>query len=158
MLTMFTPLVLACLQPVAVEPSAEGPAPAEAPGATEPPLDAERPVPTVRRRPPSEVTLEAWEGEHRRLKLHAGLSGGFAGALVLTGVLLFVVPGHCSDPDPDFGCGEIIVPYLVGAAMFPLALIPTGTGIYWGVRLHRHKKSRPTAVLRPSVGGLALQF
>lgn len=154
MLAFLSPLVLACLQPAA-ESSAEPVGPAEAPGA---PVESERPVPTPSRKLASEEALESWEREHRRLKLHTGLSGGFAGAMVLTGVLLFVVPGHCSNPDPDFGCGEIIVPYLIGAALFPLALIPTGTGIYWGVRLHRHKQSQPTAVLRPSVGGFVLHF
>ena len=36
-----------------------------------------------------------------------------------SGVLLFVVPGHCSNPHPEFGCGEIFVPYLIGTALFP---------------------------------------
>lgn len=69
-----------------------------------------------------------------------------------------MAPGHCSNPHPEFGCGEIFVPYLIGTALFPLAVIPTSTGIYWGVRLHRHRRARPTAVLRPSVGGFAVQF
>ena len=161
MFALLSPLALVCLQPAAAEPAAAEPvAPvqaAEAPGPRRP-LDSERPSPTPPRQRESEAALEEWEREHRRLKLHAGLSGGFAGAMVLTGVLLFVLPGRCSNPDPDFGCGEIFAPYFIGAALFPLALIPTGTGIYWGVRLHRHKQSQPTAVLRPSAGGFALHF
>lgn len=135
----------------ATAPVPEGPVPPA-------PLETERPVPTPPRSSPREQQLAAWEIEQRRLKLHTGLSGGFAGAMVLTGALLFILPGLCRDPDPEFGCGEIFLPYLIGTALFPLALIPTGTGIYWGVRLHRHKKQQPVARLRPAGGGLVLHF
>lgn len=134
------------LEPAAVQP--EGPAP----------LDREVPTPAPRIDAKKQLARDEWEHEERRLKLHAGLSGGFAGAMVVTGTLLLVVPGHCSDPNPDFGCGEGIGAAVAGIALFTLAAIPIGTGIYWGVRLHRHRKRAPTARLRPALGGLTLEF
>ncbi len=99
-----------------------------------------------------------WEIEYDRLRLHNGLSWGFAGAMIVTGTLLFVVPGNCSNPDPDFGCGEIILPFIFGMVLLPLAAIPIGTGIYWSVRIRRHKRARQVAVFRPTLGGFSLQF
>jgi len=138
--------------------AAAEPEPAEAQPEGPAPLDREVPTPAPPIDAKKQLDREAWEQEERRLKLHAGLSGGFAGAMVVTITLLLVVPGHCSDPNPDFGCGEGIGPAIAGITLIPLTAIPISTGIYWGVRLHRHRKQRPTARLRPGLGGLKLEF
>lgn len=144
---------------LALQPGAAGPDGAATEPAADPiPLDREVPTPTPRISPQRQLALSAWEHDERRFKLHTGLSGGFAGAMVLTSTLLLVLPGLCSDPHPDYGCGESIAPAIAGISLFVLAAIPIATGISWGVRLHRHRKQRPTARLRPGPGGLALEF
>jgi hypothetical protein len=134
-------VMFALLQPVA-----EGPA--------EAPTDDERPVRNDRARTAAAEQEAVWEREHRRLQLHTGLSGGFAGAMVLTGTVLLVAPGDCSGEECFPSLGRLIT----GFVMLPLAIIPISTGIYWGVRLHRHNRQEPAAVLRPGGGGLVLSF
>lgn len=151
-------LALAPLQ--SAEPALEVPAPTapvRAPAAdtsvatAAPRLDVELPVRTERIDP-----WVNWAQEDRRLKIRAGLSGGFAAAMVLSGVLLFVLPNRgCGAGD---NCDGGAISYPVGFSMFTLAMIPTGTGIYYGVKRHRHNKARPTSVLRPTLGGFSLNF
>lgn len=129
-----------------LQPVAEGPA--------EAPIDDERPVRNDRARIAAAEQEAAWERERRRLQLHTGLSGGFAGAMVLTGTVLLVAPGDCSGEECFPGLGRLIT----GFVILPLAIIPISTGIYWGVRLHRHDRRQPTAILRPGGGGLVLNF
>ena len=101
-----------------------------------------------------------WSTRGERLRLHAGLSGAFGGALLLTGTVLLAVTMSSARHECDtFGFCELSLgPFIAGVTMFPLALIPIGTGIYWGIRLRRHGRERPSALLRPRVGGLVLHF
>lgn len=150
------PLLVLLLQPVETA-VAEGPAPAAttttaAPVA--PPLDSERPARSGRAAATAEQAA-AWERERRRLQIHAGLSGGFASAMLVTGTLLLTIPDGCTNIDV---CEINIGRYLAGIVMLPLAIIPASTGIYWGVRLHRHDRQRPVALLRPRAGGFILHF
>lgn len=147
---LFAALAVTSLQ---APPGATPEAPAEAPA-----LDHEIPTRSAARRSAADEQHATWARERRRLQIHTGLSGGFASAMVLTGVLLLVVPETCSNPSADFGCGEGIARYIVGAVLLPLATIPISTSIYWGVRLHRHDRREPVAVLRPGPGGFVLRF
>ncbi|MBK7829062.1 hypothetical protein [Nannocystis sp.] len=135
-----TLVLFALLQPVAEGPS-------------EAPTDVERPVRSERAPTAAAEKQATWASERRRLQLHTGLSGGFASAMVLTGTLLLVVPGNCSNDD-CFSFGRVIT----GVVLLPLAAIPIGTSIYWGVRLGRHHRQQPTVVLRPRAGGLVVHF
>ena len=60
-----------------LQPAVEGP--------SEAPLDSERPVRSERVPSAAAQQEAAWAGERRRLQLHTGLSGGFAGAMVVMG-------------------------------------------------------------------------
>lgn len=137
-----SPLLAAAL----LQPVAEGPPAA--------PLEQERPLRSERA--PSDADREAaWTTERRRLQLHTGLSGAFAGLLIVTGTLLMVVPDGCNNPNCELNFGR----FFTGLALvFPLSAIPITTGIVWGVRLHRHNRKRPTAVLHPRAGGFVLNF
>ena len=135
-------LVLASLEPVAEGPAQEaGLAPLSSDTSLAPDLDRER-------------RLATWTAERRRLRLHTGLSGAFAGVMLVTGVVLMVGPDGCD----HMNCGQNLGRLFAGIGLTALAIIPISTGIYWGVRLHRHGEVRPTAVLRPGPGGFALQF
>lgn len=147
------PLLVLLLQPVETA-VAEGPAPAATTTTAAAPLDSERPARSGRAAATAEQTA-AWERERRRLQIHAGLSGGFASAMLVTGTLLLTLPDKCTNPDI---CEINIGRYLAGIVMLPLAIIPASTGIYWGVRLHRHDRQRPAALLRPRAGGFILHF
>lgn len=120
-----------------------------------PAIEGPEPPPSVATRPRAAERQEAaWSAERRRLQVHAGLSGAFAGAMLLTGTLLMVTPGPCTGPNCELPLGRVIT----GMALASLAPIPLGTGIYWGVRLHRHNRQRPGALLRPGAGGFVIHF
>jgi hypothetical protein len=138
-----SPLLAAAL----LQPVAEGP-PA-------PPIEQERPLRSERAASEAAEREAAWTTERRRLQIHTGLSGAFAGLLVLTGTLLMVAPGDCNNPNCEVNLARLFT----GLAMvFPLSTIPITTGIVWGVRLHRHNRKRPTAMLHPRAGGFVLSF
>lgn len=141
MLTLISPLLFTILQPVA-----EGPAP--------PPVEeTERPVRSERAAVQEQQAVN-WADERRRLQIHAGLSGAFAGAMLVTGLVLMLGPDGCDNINCELNYGRVFT----GVGLVALAPIPTATGIYWGVRLHRHKRQQPTAILRPGAGGFVLQF
>lgn len=142
MLCLPSLLTVALLQPVA-----EGPPP--------PPVDNERPA-RSERAPLEAAQREAdWTAKRRHLQIHTGLSGAFAGLLVVTGTLLMVAPAGCNDLNCEVNLGRLIAGFVM---VVPLSLIPITTGIVWGVRLHRHDRQRPTATLRPRAGGFVLNF
>ncbi len=134
-----------CLAPMTLaaallQPAVEGPA--------EPPSAPSTAAPTAARREAD------WSAERRRLRLHTGLSGAFAGAMLVTGILLLVGPDGCQGPN----CEGNVARILSGAVVLGLTPIPIATGIYWGVRLHRHERKRPAMTFHPRAGGFALQF
>lgn len=133
-------LIAPLLWTVLLQPGVEGPEPAPRVATNPARLEAE--------------SAAAWGAERRRLQIHTGLSGGFAGAMFLTGMLLMFAPDGCDSVNCELPLGR----FFTGVGLVALSSIPTATGIYWGVRLHRHNKARPVAVLRPGAGGLALQF
>lgn len=130
---MFAPTLLALL----LQPAPEGPAS----------LDDHEPTRDERR-------MTEWTAERRRLRLHTGLSFGFAGALLVSGVALMIDP---CDPQNEF-CELNLGRFFSGVALATLSAIPVGTGIYWGVRLGRHNRAHRAAILRPSPGGFVLHF
>lgn len=139
-------LTLSPLFALLLQPSVEGPAP--------PPLDTEIPVRSEPLPPPAQRTAAAWSAERRRLQLHTGLSGAFAGAMILAGTLLMTLPDSCQGDFCEFNYAR----FIPALTILPLATIPITTGIVHGVRLHRHNQARPTAVLRARAGGFVLQF
>lgn len=136
---MLAPTLFALL----LQPGIEGPAP--------PPAGYEAPLAAPRRSSTTEMDAAKWHREQRRFQIGAGLSGAFAGLMVVTGTLLILDPLGCRTCELD------LLRFFSGVAILPLAAIPTATGIYWGVRLHRHGRQRPV-VLRPGAGGFALHF
>ena len=74
--------------------------------------------------------------------------------MLLTGTLLLVTPDGCNNPNCELNFGRVIS----AITLLPLAIIPMSFTIYWGVRLGRHNRQRPTSVLRPGPGGFVLQF
>ena len=152
-------LVLALVQPggPAIPVTAPAPAPPEGPASAPQPapaVDHELPVRSERAAPAAEQRQLTWSRERRRLQLHTGLSGGFTGAMLLTGTLLLVLPDGCNNPNCELNFGRTIT----AITLLPLAVIPMSFTIYWGVRLGRHNRQRPTSVLRPGPGGFVLQF
>jgi len=141
------PTLLPILFSLLLQPGAEGPAPL-------PPVDNEKPVRSERQPSVREQDAASWSAERRRLQIRTGLSGAFAGAMLLTGTLLLTIPDGCNNVNCELNFGRVIT----GIAMFPLAAIPITTGIVYGVRLHRHDRQRPVAILAPRAGGFALHF
>ena len=142
MLCLPSLLAVALLQPVA-----EGPPP--------PPVDNERPA-RSERAPLEAAQREAdWTAKRRHLQLHTGLSGAFAGLLIVTGTLLMVAPVGCNDLNCEVNLGRLVAGLLI---VVPLSLIPITTGIVCGVRLHRHDRQRPTPPLPPRADVLAPNF
>jgi len=89
-------LALALVQPggPAIPVTAPAPAPPEGPASAPQPapaVDHELPVRSERAAPAAEQRQLTWSRERRRLQLHTGLSGGFTGAMLLTGTLLLVL-------------------------------------------------------------------
>lgn len=141
------PTLLPTLLTLLLQPGVEGPAPLPA-------VDDERPVRTDRQPGVREQDAASWSAERRRLQLRTGLSGAFAGAMLLTGTLLMTLPDGCDNINCELNYGR----FFTGLALIPLAAIPITTGIVHGVRLHRHDRKRPVALLAPRAGGFALHF
>lgn len=141
------PTLLPTLLSLLLQPGVEGPTPPPA-------LDNERPVRSDRQPSMREQNAASWSAERRRLQIRTGLSGAFAGAMLLTGTLLMTVPDGCHNVNCELNYGRVFT----GLALIPLAAIPISTGIVYGVRLHRHDRQRPVALLAPRAGGFALHF
>ncbi len=141
------PTLYPTLLSLLLQPGVEGPAPM-------PVLDDERPVHSDRHASMREQTAAGWSAERRRLQIRTGLSGAFAGVMLLTGTLLMTVPDGCTNINCELNYGR----FFTGLALIPLAAIPISTGIVYGVRLHRHNRQRPAAILAPRAGGFALHF
>lgn len=108
--------------------------------------------------PPTPESAAQWNSEQRRLQAAVGVSAGLMAAFLLTGLLVLTVPPNCSDPDPDFGCGEGYGRAITAMIMFPAAAVTVIPTAVYGVRLSRHNERRPVARLQLTPGGFALRF
>ncbi len=111
---------------------------------------------------PVEAPSPEWRARERKLQIQLGVSAGVMGlgvVLIAGGLIADLTP--CKNPDPDFGCGEFPIGFLVlapvGAVITLAATIPTGI---YGARLRRHRRgsARQAFQFAPAPGGFQLRF
>lgn len=100
--------------------------------------------------------LQQWTEQRRTLRIQLGVSAGFTGAFLLSGVLPLAIPISCPD-DPEIDC-EPYGRWIAAGVMFVGSLVAAIPTAVYGVRLRRHNARRPVARMHVAPTGLAIRF
>lgn len=100
--------------------------------------------------------LQQWTAQRRKLRIQLGVSAGFTGAFLLSGILPLAIPIRCPD-DPEIDC-EPYGRWIAAGVMFIGAVIAAIPTAVYGVRLRRHNERRPVARMHVAPTGLVLRF